>query len=57
MRVSSVEAAMHGEGPGEEEGAGGAGGGPGTDEPITFIVRVAIGEERDVTPVVERGRT
>ena len=48
---------MHGEGTGEGARAGGARGRPGTDGPITFIVRVSIDEEGDVSAVVERVRT
>jgi hypothetical protein len=48
---------MHGEGPVEREGGGGAGGRPRTNGPIAFIVRVSIDEEGGVTGVVERVRT
>ena len=48
---------MRGEGTGEGARARGARGGPGADGPITFIVRISIDEEGDVTAVVERVRT
>ena len=48
---------MHGEGTGTEHRPAVPGGGPGTDGPITFIVRVSIDEEGDMTAVVERVRT
>jgi hypothetical protein len=69
MRASSVDAA-EASGPRRawverctarervRESAPGAGGGGGrdTDGPITFLVRVSIDEERDMTAVVERVR-
>ena len=48
---------MRGEGTGEGARAGGARSGPGAGGPITFIVRISIDEEGDVTAVVERVRT
>lgn len=54
---AACDPAMDGQGTGEGERAGGARGRPGTDGPITFIVRVSIDEEGGVTHAVERVRT
>ena len=49
---------MHAQVTGEgERGGGVAGGRPGTDGPMAFIVRVSIDEQGGVTGVVERVRT